>query len=175
MCCPGPASARPISSAWSSRPPRRSSPRPTPASSPSSAPTRRSERAWICPSASVAPHSKWGARNLRTLRARGGRVRGVQRTCLACVLGRVEWHAKRRGRVRAQHTRTPLHPAALASVPYGVVLVRVLARCGCGCAVARSITPHTPPSQSPHPHPPPPLRTGSVSESSNANASLDLN
>ena len=25
----------------------------------------------------------------------------------------------------AQHTRTPLHPAALASVPYGVVLVRV--------------------------------------------------
>ena len=25
----------------------------------------------------------------------------------------------------AQHTRTPLHPVALASVPYGVVLVRV--------------------------------------------------
>jgi len=25
----------------------------------------------------------------------------------------------------AQHTRTPLHPAALASVPYGIVLVRV--------------------------------------------------
>ena len=24
-----------------------------------------------------------------------------------------------------QHTRTPLHPAALASVPYGIVLVRV--------------------------------------------------
>jgi len=28
----------------------------------------------------------------------------------------------------AQHTRTPLHPAALASVPYGVVLVRVRVR-----------------------------------------------
>jgi len=25
----------------------------------------------------------------------------------------------------AQHTRTPLHPAALASVPYGILLVRV--------------------------------------------------
>ena len=31
----------------------------------------------------------------------------------------------------AQHTRTPLHPAALASVPYGIVLVRVR------CAAAR--------------------------------------
>ena len=30
----------------------------------------------------------------------------------------------------AQHTRTPLHPAALASVPYGVVLVRVRVRSG---------------------------------------------
>ena len=29
----------------------------------------------------------------------------------------------------SQHTRTPLHPAALASVPYGIVLVRVRA-CG---------------------------------------------
>jgi len=28
----------------------------------------------------------------------------------------------------AQHTRTPLHPAALASVPYGIVLVRVRVR-----------------------------------------------
>jgi len=28
----------------------------------------------------------------------------------------------------AQHTRTPLHPAALASVPYGVVLIRVRVR-----------------------------------------------
>ena len=31
-------------------------------------------------------------------------------------------------RPHAQHTRTPLHPAALASVPYGVVLVRVRVR-----------------------------------------------
>ena len=30
-----------------------------------------------------------------------------------------------RHRPHAQHTRTPLHPAALASVPYGIVLVRV--------------------------------------------------
>jgi len=28
----------------------------------------------------------------------------------------------------SQHTRTPLHPAALASVPYGIVLVRVRVR-----------------------------------------------
>jgi len=27
-----------------------------------------------------------------------------------------------------QHTRTPLHPAALASMPYGIVLVRVRVR-----------------------------------------------
>ena len=32
----------------------------------------------------------------------------------------------------AQHTRTPLHPAALASVPYGIVLVRVRAKSGQG-------------------------------------------
>ena len=30
----------------------------------------------------------------------------------------------------AQQTRTPLHPAALASVPYGILLVRVRVRFG---------------------------------------------
>jgi len=34
----------------------------------------------------------------------------------------------RKVKPHAQHTRTPLHPAALASVPYGVVLVRVRVR-----------------------------------------------
>jgi len=33
-----------------------------------------------------------------------------------------------RHRPHAQHTRTPLHPEALASVPYGIVLVRVRVR-----------------------------------------------
>jgi len=42
------------------------------------------------------------------------------------------WHARPATLTsrNAQHTRTPLHPAALASVPYGVVLVRVQAEAG---------------------------------------------
>jgi len=45
----------------------------------------------------------------------------------ASVLGRL---TPREKGPHAQHTRTPLHPAALASVPYGVVLVRVRERKG---------------------------------------------
>jgi len=37
----------------------------------------------------------------------------------------------------ALYTRTPLHPAALSSVPYGIVLVRVRVRCRSKIEVSR--------------------------------------
>ena len=53
----------------------------------------------------------------------------------------------------AQDTRTPLHPAALASVPYGVVLVRVRVP----HSSSNGLPPLMPPPHSSSDDPPPPL------------------
>jgi len=73
-----------------------------------------------------AGHRRGRARQTRPTRSQRPPCRRQQRPTHPSTLHtRARPYLLSRHSPHAQHTRTPLHPAALASVPYGVVLVRV--------------------------------------------------